>query len=115
MIERKMQMGDLYAFYGQLLTEKQQEIVELYMMEDLSLGEISEQLGITRQAVHDMVRRSEKTLMRYEEKLGLFERFERHREELKKINAVLHGLRDSLASERQTLEEVIESVNRLID
>jgi hypothetical protein len=115
MIDKKMQIGDLYAFYGQLLTGKQQEIIELYIYEDLSLGEISEHLEITRQAVFDMVKRSAKTLEKYETKLGLVARFKLHRDELEKINKTLVSLRDQMTDNSQTIDELIESVNKLID
>ena len=57
----------LYDFYGELLTANQKEIYEQFMLEDLSLGEIAEERGISRQGVHDTIRRCEKTLEGYEE------------------------------------------------
>ncbi len=63
----------LYDFYGKLLTPKQQEVMRLYYEEDLSLGEIAEELKITRQAVYDILKRSEQALEKYERKLGLLE------------------------------------------
>ena len=65
----------LLDFYGQLLTEKAYEISDLQINEDMSLSEIAENLGITRQAVHDSLRRTLKVLKVYEDKLGLAERF----------------------------------------
>ncbi len=60
--------------YGELLTEHQRNTMELYYCEDLSLSEISEPLGITRQAVRDLIKRTEQLLLEYEEKLGFAER-----------------------------------------
>ena len=60
--------------YGDLLTEHQKNIMELYYCEDLSLAEISNPLGITRQAVRDIIKRTENILLNYEEKLGFAER-----------------------------------------
>lgn len=114
-MEKKLWIGNLYAFYGQLLTARQQEVLELYSLEDLSLGEISEQLGITRQAVHDMIRRAAKSLEEYEEKLGLYGRFEAHREQLREVNHALGALRGSLDSDHGTLDDIIRKVNQLID
>lgn len=74
MIERKLRLVDLFDFYGKMLTSKQYEILDLYCNLDLSLAEISENLSITRQAVHDAIKRSERTLENYETKLGLYAR-----------------------------------------
>lgn len=74
-MEKKLRIGNLFDFYGQLLTDKQQEILELYCSHDLSFGEISEELGISRQAVYDTIKRSEKILDEYESKLELIKRF----------------------------------------
>jgi len=63
----------LYDFYGKLLTPKQQEVMQLYYEQDLSLSEIAEELKITRQAVYDILKRSEQALEKYERKLGLLE------------------------------------------
>lgn len=60
--------------YGELLTERQKDIAELYFNEDLSLTEIAEMRGITRQAVRDSIRHSEQTLLETEAKLGMAER-----------------------------------------
>lgn len=65
----------LYDFYGELLTEKQKSALEAHFLEDLSLNEIGTREGTTRQAVMDTVKRSEKLLMQYEEKLHLVEKY----------------------------------------
>ncbi len=64
-------MALLSDFYGELLTARQQEVFRYYYEEDLSLGEIAENLDITRQAVHDNLKRAESALENYEHKLGL--------------------------------------------
>ena len=65
----------LYDFYGDLLTDHQKEIYESYVLENLSLGEIAAIAGISRQGVHDTIKRCNFLLEGYEEKLGLVERF----------------------------------------
>lgn len=64
----------LLEVYGAVLTERQHELMEFYYWEDMSLGEISENLGITRQAVRDGIKRSEQTLIHLEQKLGFAEK-----------------------------------------
>lgn len=61
----------LYDFYGPLLTARQQRLLELYYERDLSLGEIAGELRVSRQAVHDTIKRAEELLERFEVKLGL--------------------------------------------
>jgi predicted DNA-binding protein YlxM (UPF0122 family) len=70
-IERVEYASMLYDFYGSLLNESQNEVMALYHEDNLSLSEIAEDLGQTRQAVHYTLRKAEKTLKSYEEKLGL--------------------------------------------
>ncbi|MBQ6401320.1 MAG: YlxM family DNA-binding protein [Firmicutes bacterium] len=65
----------LCDFYGELLTERQRQITELYVQENFTLGEIAGELGISRQAVHDALRSGQRSLEGYEEKLGLVQRF----------------------------------------
>ena len=64
-----------FDFYGEVLTEKQRELFDLYYNEDLSLAEISEHIGITRQGVRDSIVRAERTLQELEDKLGLVARY----------------------------------------
>jgi len=65
----------MFDFYGPLLTERQQDIYEMYYAQDMSLGEIGEQLGISRQAVYDIIKRSSAQLEEFEDKLGLLSKF----------------------------------------
>ncbi len=70
-IEKNLHIGILLDLYGELLTERQRDIMEMYFHDDLSLSEIAEQNGISRQGVHDAVRRGAEALEEYEQKLGL--------------------------------------------
>ncbi len=76
----------LYDFYGDLLTEHQKSIYEAYVLEDLSLGEIAQANGTSRQAVHDIIKRCNHILSEYEEKLGLVEKFLLIKEKVRQIN-----------------------------
>ena len=70
-LEKLVEIGLLFEQYKMLLTDKQREIVSLYYNEDYSLGEISENLNVSRQGIYDTLKRSEKILKDYEVKLGL--------------------------------------------
>ncbi|SHH07607.1 YlxM family DNA-binding protein [Tepidibacter thalassicus] len=79
-LDRAIEISILFDFYKELLTEKQREVVNLYYNEDYSLGEISENLNISRQGVYDTLKRAEKILQEYEKKLQLVKKFnERNR------------------------------------
>lgn len=75
MLEKFNRMALLQDFYGRLLTPRQQRVFELYYDQNLSLGEIAEEYGISRQAVYDLLRRTEKSLESYEDRLGLVAKF----------------------------------------
>ena len=75
MKEKAYEMTLLCDFFGEMLTEKQREYFDLYYNEDLSLGEIAENDGISRQAVRDAIVRAEKFLLQAEEKTGVLHRF----------------------------------------
>ena len=67
-MEKIVEQGMLYDFYGELLTEHQRKIYEDVVLNDMSLSEIAEEQGISRQGVHDLVRRCDRTLQSYEER-----------------------------------------------
>ena len=69
-----IKIGLLYDFYENLLTDRQKDVMELYLIENLSLKEISEELDITRQGVHDIISRTAANLIGYEEKLQLMKK-----------------------------------------
>lgn len=78
-------MAMLYDFYGDVLTDRQKEFYDLYYNEDLSLGEIAENYGITRQGVRDVIVRAENVLTELEDKTGLIKRFHTMRGQLEQI------------------------------
>ena len=77
-MEKIVRQGLLYDFYGELLTEHQRRIYEDVVCNDLSLSEIAQEQGITRQGVHDLVKRCNRILEGYEDKLHLVEKFLAH-------------------------------------
>ena len=84
-MEKIVEQGLLYDFYGSLLTGHLQEIYEKVVYENLSLNEVAETDGISKQAVHDLVRRCTAIMRGYEEKLGMIRRFGKIRESAGKL------------------------------
>ena len=87
-MEKFVEQTLLYDFYGELLTERQQQVYESVVLEDYSLSEVAEELGISRQGVHDMIKRCNHTLAEYEAKLHLVERFLSIREQVRRIKRI---------------------------
>lgn len=84
-VEKVLKQSLLYDFYGELLTEHQKSIYEDYVLNDLSLSEIAADRGISRQGVHDLIKRCDNILESYEEKLLLLSKF---LEAKKKVNEI---------------------------
>lgn len=78
--------GMLYDFYGELLTQHQKKVYEDAVLNDLSLSEIADEQGISRQGVHDLIRRCDRILDGYENKLHLVEKFSRIKRNIRQIN-----------------------------
>lgn len=87
-----LQLTLLYDFYGELLTEKQKQVYELHYQNDLSLTEIGEELSISRQAVRDQLKRTEKILQDYEEKLQLVSRFQTQKKAVQEMKHIMEGM-----------------------
>ena len=84
-MEKIVEQGLLYDFYGELLNEHQRRIYEDAVMNDMSLSEIAQEAGISRQGVHDLIKRCDKTLEEYDSKRHLMERFRNIKEKLEQI------------------------------
>lgn len=91
-------MNLLYDFYGQLLTKKQRTFFDLYYQADLSLGEIAAQHDVTRQAVYDILKRSERALEEFEAKLNLVDKYLRGQKVIRQVTKDLQELADDIAS-----------------
>ncbi len=103
-----MHMSALFDFYGPLLTDKQKRCLQMHLYEDFSLSEISAELGISRQAVYDTLRRSEQIMQQYEDKLGLAARLTNERAELLSI------LTDLKAIEQESGDDKLNNIIRRI-
>lgn len=88
MIEKTTQLNTLYDWYEALLTDKQREIFSLYYKEDFSLAEISEEVGVSRAAVSDLLKRVSHILLDYEKKLKLVEKYHTRMEIYDKMKAL---------------------------
>ena len=82
----------LFDFYGEMLTEKQKDVIDLYYNEDLSLAEIAEHEGISRQGVRDNIKRGEAYLLELEEKLRFAENYQNLRSMLSSIDELAEGI-----------------------
>jgi hypothetical protein len=89
MLEKTTRMNILYDLYGMLLSEKQQQYMQLYYLDDLTLGEIAEEVNVSRQAVYDQIRRAEAQLELFEEKMKLLAKSERREQLYKELQALL--------------------------
>ncbi len=84
-MEKIVEQGLLYDFYGELLTEHQRRVYEDVVIHDMSLSEIAQEQGISRQGVHDLIRRCDRILAGYEERLHLLEKFNRVKDTIAQI------------------------------
>ena len=105
-MEKIVEQGILYDFYGELLTEHQRKIYEDAVYHDLSLSEIAEMQGISRQGVHDLIRRCDRILEDYEEKLHLVKRFYEMIENIHRIKTLAEDNSLSLEQMRKELKKL---------
>ena len=99
-MEKNVEISLLFGFYKNLLTARQADTVDLYYNEDLSLAEIGEGLGISRQGVRDNLKRAEQLLYDAEEKLGLAKRFIEIRGKLGEIDIMIKEIEGSAEANR---------------
>ena len=111
-IEERVELSLLYDFYGALLKENQRRMFEASILDDYNLAEIAEDENITRQGVHDAIKRACKQLREYEQKLGLVEKFEKQKELVKKLHIILKGM--NIGDEGE-LEEVYSIIDEILD
>jgi len=113
-VESRWTQSMLLDFYGELLTEKQRECFDLHFNEDLSLSEIADQLGISRQGVWDNIRRAEASMKEIEEKTGLIRRFEGTRRALEAIKKQAERISELTEGSAQGLAlQIIREIEQL--
>lgn len=112
-MEKNVQVSLLFAFYKNMLTARQIECVDLYYNEDLSLSEISEHLGITRQGVRDNIMRAEKTMYNTEQKLGLVAKFLGIKQKLDVIDDIIRDIEKS-PNARYLSDDIKHKINDIL-
>lgn len=116
-MDRIYETSLLLDFYGQLLTDRQYAILDLYYNNDYSLGEIAENFGISRQGVYDYIKRSRDILKKFEDKLGLVHRFVTNIEKARKAQELLRKIDTSVLNDedRKRIECVEGIIEELIN
>ena len=109
-LEKNITLSMLLDFYGDMLTDKQRETVDMYANEDLSLSEIAEITGLTRPGVRDRLVKSEKQLREWENTLGLLARFNDVRERIAEITADLEALE---RGETKDIHSIVNAMKEL--
>jgi len=110
-MEKIVEQGLLYDFYGELLTEHQRHIYEDVVFNDMSLSEIAEEQGISRQGVHDLVKRCDKILSGYEEKLKLIQKFNQTKKMVEEIKELAGAYKEN---KEEALIDMIEALSEKI-
>lgn len=120
-IKEMIELSILYDFYGELFNDHNKTVFADYILHDLSLGEIAEEKGISRQGVYDIVRRTSKKLREYEDKLHLVKKFEstkskinRMKELMEVVKIQLEKSNDEVSSSISSLDEMIELVEDIL-
>ncbi len=109
-MENNVKISMLNQIYGKLLTQKQYEIIDDYYNNDLSLSEIAENNEITRQAVRDILKKGEKKLFEYEEKLMFMKRMLNQEKRIEKVLAELTKIQKNDSD--QEIAQILESIKR---
>ena len=112
-MNRKLDISLLYDFYGELLNDSQRQVVELSVNEDLSLAEVAEILGISRQGVRDSLNRAEKKLREFERKLGLMDSYRKRRERDDAVRKIINEIKstegcDSILPQLDEIERLLK-------
>ncbi|KAB2954433.1 YlxM family DNA-binding protein [Heliorestis acidaminivorans] len=112
-LDKLIRMNLLVDFYGQLLTERQRQVLSYYYEDNLSLGEIANELKVSRQAVFDLLKRVEKLLEGYEGKLGLVNRWQTERA---KLLQTVGEMKEALAKrDWNNIENAVQSFAKMVE
>ena len=116
-MEKLLKQALLFDFYGELLTEHQKQVYEEVVLEDYSLSEVAEERGISRQGVHDLIKRCNKVLSDYEDKLHLVEKFIKIQKTVEQIDALAMTKveADDLKNASDEYSRIMEQIKALTD
>lgn len=114
MIEKMLRISRLYDCYGALLTENQQKCLELHYLQDFSLGEIAAELAVSRQAINDILRRTEESLEQYEAKLGLIAQEQKRMQALQNIKSLLLAAREKVQNDPVLLQKALDEIDSIL-
>ena len=111
MFEKNLNIAYLLDFYGDLLSDRKRSVMNMYYNEDLSLAEVAIEIGISRQGVRDLIKKSEEDLFEYEKKLGLAQKINSLEKSAQKLAylAAEYSLPDEVKKEIESLTFIIES------
>ena len=109
MFEKNLEIGFLLDFYGDVLSERKRTVLDYYYNDDLSLAEIAEEIGISRQGVRELIKKAGEELMFYEEKLGLAKRFQVLEEQTEQLLSLMDQ-KGVAGDVRNAAEELLKTV-----
>ncbi len=111
MFEKDLKIGFLLDFYGEILSDRKRTVLDYYYNDDLSLAEIAQEIGISRQGVRDLIKKAEEELRFYEEKLGLATRFRRVQESTERLQKLLAdaGIEEKIQEAVRELAQTVGS------
>ncbi len=115
-MEKIIKQALLYDFYGELLTQHQKSVYEDYALNDIGISEIASEQGISRQGVHDLIKRCDKLLEGYEEKLHLVDKFIRTKELVNEIKELTVEFKETKNAEKNDIninEMIIDKISRI--
>ena len=109
MFEKNLEIGYLLDFYGDVLSERKRTVLDYYYNDDLSLAEIAEEIGISRQGVRELIKKAGEELMFYEEKLGLAKRFQTLEEQAEQLISLMEQ-EGIVGKVRESAQKLLETV-----
>jgi len=112
-VENTIEIGMLYDFYGELLTDRQNQVLQYYYEENYSLSEIAEELSVSRQAVHDTIHKAERSLRNYEEKLGIVERFMQTESDIEKAGRAIDQMIEQVRAGSVAGDEMLSKLTEI--